>query len=231
MCGRFYLSTSGAEIASHFALLEVPVLAPRYNIAPGQPVPVVRVSHSRGGRVLEPRHWGLVPPWAEGPRGAHRMINARSESAAERPAFRTPLARRRGLVPADGFFEWMHRGRSSRPFAIHRRDGGLLALAALFERWRGPDDRVLDSCAILTTEANGAVRPIHDRMPVILRPQDFEAWLDPAQTDPEAILPLLRPCPDAELALHPVDPRVNDPRCDEPGLIEPERDLFSGAGA
>jgi putative SOS response-associated peptidase YedK len=200
MCGRFFLATSGAEIARHFELGEVPELAPRYNIAPGQPVPVVR---------------------------AHR---ARAETAASVPAFRAALARRRGLVPADGFYEWQHRGRSTRPFAIRVRSG-LFAMAAVCEEWEGPEG-VLATVAVLTTEANEAVRPVHERMPVVVPPTAYAHWLDPEARDAEALAPLLRPCPAEWIAMHPVDRRVGDPREDDARLVEPERDLFSaGSGA
>lgn len=231
MCGRFFLSRSNAEIARHFGLAEPPGLAPRYNIAPGQDVPVVRARAGEGSpsRVLELRRWGLVPGWASDRRSGARPINARAESAAQQALFRSALAQRRGLVPADGFYEWQHRGRSARPFAVRVR-GGLFAMAALYERSSGKGGP-LDTCAILTTEANEAVRPVHDRMPVILAPEDYAAWLDPAQLDAAALAPLLRPCPAEWIELHPVDRRVNDVREDDADLVAPERDLFSAGQA
>jgi putative SOS response-associated peptidase YedK len=208
-----------------FDLAEEPVLAPRFNIAPTQPIPVV---HRAGAaRVLEPMAWGFVSRFPVDAQGAAaRPINARAETVATAPRFRDAFSARRGIVPADGFYEWQHVGKSSRPFAVRRRDGDLLAMAAIFER-READDGPVASCAIVTTGANAVVAPIHDRMPVLLAPEDWARWLDPA-SERAALRALLRPCPPEWLALAPVDRRVNDVRCDDAGLLEPERDLFSG---
>jgi len=227
MCGRFFLSRSGAEVLEHFALTDEPVLAPRYNIAPTQAVPLVRQDAGSGARSLTACRWGFDPGF-EG--RAPRPINARAETLATQSLFRAAFAAQRGLVPADGFYEWQHRGRSSRPFAVRVRDGALFAMAALWTRRDTPDGS-LDSFAIVTTAANERIAAIHDRMPLILAPADYAAWLDPAQRDPAALLSLLRPCPDEWLDLHPVDRRVNDVRCDDASLPEPERDLFSLGGA
>ena len=169
-----------------------------------------------------------MPHFAKALRRGPRPINARSETVATTPLFRDAFARRRGLVPASGFYEWQHRGRSARPFAIRVRGGELFAMAALFDHWEA-ENASLDSCAIVTSAANERVAEIHDRMPVILAPADYALWLDPAVHDPERLLPLLRPCPAAWIDLHPVERRVNDVRSDDAGLAEPERDLFSGA--
>ncbi len=228
MCGRFFLATPGPELARHFGLAAVPDVPPRFNVAPGQPVPLVRVEGEQ--RVLAAPRWGLVPAWAADPASGRRPINARAETAAGSPLFRAALARRRGLVPADGFYEWQHAGRSARPFAIRPGAGGLLAMGALFERWqRGAE--ALESCAILTVPAAGAVRPLHDRMPLLLAPADYERWLDPALDDPAALAPLLAGRGAEGLVAHPVDRRVNDVREDDARLLEPERDLFTAGGA
>ena len=227
MCGRFFLSKSGAEIASHFDLTDEPALAPRFNIAPSQSIPVVRASAGDGDpRVLELRSWGFVPRFAKQLRAGRRPINARAETVATSPLFRGSFARRRGLVPASGFYEWQHRGRSARPFALRVRGGELFAMAALFDHCEA-EDGVLDSCALVTTEANESVAVVHDRMPAILAPADYALWLDPSMQEPERLLPLLRPCAAAWIELYPVARRVNDVRCDDPQLIEPERDLFA----
>ncbi|RIL03100.1 MAG: hypothetical protein DCC71_15555 [Proteobacteria bacterium] len=233
MCGRFFLSRSGHEIAQHFALTDEPVLAPRYNIAPGQPVPVVHaVRGAAPQRVLAEMQWGFVPRFAQSERAGRRPINARAETVATSPLFRDAFARRRALVPADGFYEWQHRGRSARPFAVRVRGGALFAMAAVWERWSGEADGApMASCAIVTTEANAAIGAIHDRMPAIVRPEDYALWLDPAQRDPARLLALLAPVAAADVALHPVDRRVNDVRCDDADLVLPERDLFSLGGA
>lgn len=231
MCGRFFLSRSGAEVMQHFALADEPVLAPRYNIAPTQPVPVVRQRASTGRRVLELRRWGFDPGFeGRAPRTGPRPINARAETVATQPLFRAAFASHRGLVPASGFYEWMHRGRSARPFVVRVRGGALFAMAALCAR-RDAEDGPVDSCAIVTTAANERVALIHDRMPAILAPADYAAWLDPAPQDPVALSSLLRPCPAEWIDVYPVDRRVNDVRCDDPSLVEPERDLFSLGGA
>lgn len=228
MCGRFFLATPGPELARHFGLAAAPGLPARFNVAPGQPVPLVRIE--AGQRVLAAPRWGLVPAWAEDPASGRRPINARAESAASSPLFRAAFAHRRGLVPADGFYEWQHAGRSARPFAIHPRAGGLLAMGALFERWeRGAE--TLETCAILTVPAAGVVRPLHDRMPLLLAPADYARWLDPTLDDPAALAPLLTGSGAEQLEAHPVDRRVNDVREDDAGLVEPERDLFSAGGA
>ena len=227
MCGRFFLSKSGAEIARHFDLAEEPVLAPRFNIAPSQSIPVVRHGDGDGDdRVLEWRSWGFVPRFAKQLRAGRRPINARAETVATSPLFRGAFAHRRGLVPADGFYEWQHRGRSARPFALRVRGGELFAMAAIFDRCE-TDEGTLESCAIVTTEANERVAVVHGRMPAILAPADYALWLDASADDPERLLALLRPCPAAWIEAYPVERRVNDVRCDDPQLIEAERDLFA----
>jgi putative SOS response-associated peptidase YedK len=230
MCGRFFLATPGPELARHFGLAVAPDLPARFNVAPGQPVPLVRAEGPGAERVLAAPRWGLVPPWADDPGSGPRPINARAESAADSSLFRTALARRRGLVPADGFYEWQHVGRSSRPFAVRPSEGGLLAFAALYERWeRGGE--ALETCAILTVPAAGAVRALHDRMPLRIAPADYGRWLDPALTDPTALAPLLAGDGSDGFVTYPVDRRVNDVREDDARLLEPERDLFSAGGA
>ena len=230
MCGRFFLATPGPELARHFGLAAAPELPARFNVAPGQPVPLVRVAPDSGERVLEAPLWGLVPPWADDPRAGPRPINARAESAPASPLFRGALAARRGLVPADGFYEWQHVGRSARPFAVRPRAGGVLALAAVFEHWRRGDQE-LTSCAILTVPAAGPVAALDDRMPLVVAPRDYARWLDPELRDPAALAPLLAGSAVQDWITYPVDRRVNDVREDDPRLLEPERDLFSQAGA
>jgi len=227
MCGRFFLSRSSAEVARAFDLAEEPTLAPHYNIAPSQRVPVIRAQPDGGTRrVLDSMQWGFVPRFAKSRREGTRPINARAETVATTPLFRAAFARRRGVVPADGFYEWQHRGKSARPFAVRLRDGSLLAMAALWERFEDAEG-ALDSCAIVTTEANAAIAPIHDRMPVLLAPDAVATWLDPTLGDVDPLRALLRPCPAEWIESYPVDRRVNDVHCDDARLLEPERDLFS----
>lgn len=165
--------------------------------------------------------WGLIPSWARDPAIGGRMINARSETAADKPAFRSALRRRRCLVPADGFYEWQPVGRVKQPYHIHAAGGGPLAIAGLWERWTAPDGGDIETCALLTTAANDAVAALHDRMPVILSPDDFSRWLDPAVTDPAVIADLLRPVAADHLTWHPVSTRVNRVGEDDADLLRP----------
>ena len=219
MCGRFVLHTPANQLSDRFGPFPGVELSPRYNITPSQPVAAVRAD-ADGKRTLTLLTWGLIPPWAKGEKPDFRMINARAETAHERPAFRGPFARRRCLIPADGFYEWSDAGGGKRPFYIHGRDGNPLALAGLWEQWLGPD-RVVDSCTILTTGANSTVAPIHERMPVILAPDAQAPWLDPTLTETTALSHLLGPAPDGLLTAHPVSRRVNAPANEGPDLIEP----------
>ncbi len=228
MCGRFTLRAPASVVAEHFAVFEMPPFAPRFNIAPTQPVAVVRMTPDRSEpeRQIVPLRWGLVPSWAKDPAIGARMINARAETVAEKPAFRTAMRRRRCLVAADGFYEWCRVGKRKQPYFIRLRDDGPFAFAGLWESWEGPDHSQLDTCTILTTEPNDLMRPIHNRMPLILAPEHYAAWLDASRRDPEPLASLLRPYPDSEMTAHQVDILVNSARNDEPKCIEPVRDLF-----
>ncbi len=220
MCGRYVQSLSADELMEQFDLVEPPSgAAARYNIAPSQPGLVVRRSES--GRRAEPMRWGLVPFWADDPSIGSRLINARSETVVSKPAFRAAMRHRRCLVPATGFYEWKPAGGAKQPYYIHRGDGRPLAFAGLYEHWTGPDGERVDSYVILTTAANDAVRPLHDRMPVVLAAEALEPWLDATRTDAEQAAALLGPCAPHLLAMHPVSRRVNRPAVDEPSLIEP----------
>ncbi len=194
--------------------------APRYNIAPGQNVITVRLPGSDDARIWEHRRWGLVPHWAKDARIGNRMINARSETLAEKPAFRVPLRRQRCLVPADGFYEWAAGPGAKQPYLIARQASRLFAFAGLWEHWEGKDGEVVASCTLVTTAANDRLRSIHHRMPVILPREDYAAWLDPAVQRSEAIVALLRACPDDWLETHPVATRVNDVRNDDSDCVE-----------
>jgi putative SOS response-associated peptidase YedK len=240
MCGRFTLRTSASVIAEQFGLFEVPGFAARFNIAPSQPVPVIRMraeppqgsvkgdspifAETKIGTV--PRElvwlrWGLVPSWAKDPAIGSRLINARAETAAEKPAFRMAMRRRRCLIVADGFYEWQRGGRKKQPYFIHLREDRTFAFAGVWEAWEGADHSTLETCAILTTAANELVSPLHDRMPVILCDACCAAWLDPAVEDPRQLAPLLRPYASDEMQAHPVGDFVNSPTHDSPRCIEP----------
>ncbi|MCB8940821.1 MAG: SOS response-associated peptidase [Ardenticatenaceae bacterium] len=225
MCGRFALMTPTEQLALLFDLPETAVAAlppsvPRYNIAPTQPVAAIRLD-TNGQRDFTFFHWGLIPSWSKDPTIGSRMINARSETVTEKPSFRTAFKRRRCLIPADGFYEWQKLGSGKQPMFI--RPAGEerpFALAGLWELWSDPDGGTLQSCTILTTSPNELMAPIHNRMPVIIEPEDFDLWLNP-EPDPEQGLHLLRPYPAEKMAAYPVSTVVNNPRNDMPDCIQP----------
>ena len=220
MCGRYLLTTPVDALAQLFRFTERPNLGPRYNIAPTQDVPIVRVAREGDRRELIMVRWGLVPWWADDPKIGNRLINARAETIERTPAFREAYQRRRCLVPADGFFEWRKAGKQRQPLLIRRRDQAPFAFAGLWERWKPPDGGVLRSCTIVTCPPNALVAPIHDRMPVILAQDDHAAWLDPEASGRE----LLRPCPAEWLEAIPVNPRVNSPANDDSECLAPVAD-------
>jgi putative SOS response-associated peptidase YedK len=218
MCGRYMLTTPVDALRQLFRFTERPNLAPRYNIAPTQDVPIVRRTRDGAGRELIMVRWGLVPYWAADPKIGNRLINARRESVARTAAFREAYQRRRCLVPADGFFEWQKDGNARVPLLVRRRDQAPFAFAGLWERCPQPGGAVLRSCTIITCPPNELVASVHDRMPVILAPEDYARWLDPSQADGRA---LLKPYPAAELEAVAVSPRVNSPQHDDPECIAP----------
>lgn len=221
MCGRFTLTTPIETLVETFQLSSVPEdSAPRYNIAPTQSVAAV-LTDEEEHRHLAWLRWGLIPAWAKDPSIGNRMINARAETMAEKPAFRVALQRRRCLVLADGFYEWQRVEGGKQPIYIRMADGRPFAFAGLWERWRASDGSSLDSCTILTTGPNELVRPIHDRMPVILPPEAYDLWLDPTVRSAEPLLPLLRPYRAGVMTAFPVSPLVNNPANDDPRCIEP----------
>jgi putative SOS response-associated peptidase YedK len=220
MCGRFSLTRSATEVAEHFGLGDVPSLGPRYNVAPGQPVLVVSQPSASAPRRGQLRVWGLLPRWTREAAGG--WINARIESAAERPAFRDALRLRRCLIPADGFYEWSGPAARRAPHHVTLPQGSLFAMAGLYDTWRGPDGEVRETCAVLTTPARGAVRALHDRMPVILEPARYAAWLDPALRDEGAPCALATDRLGEALVTRRVGPRVNDTRHDDPACLEDE---------
>ncbi len=220
MCGRFSLGVDTDRLVAEFGLADVAVpWEPRYNIAPTQPVPAV--VRSDDGLRLGALRWGLVPHWADDPGIGSRMINARSETVDTKPAFRDPFHRRRCWVLADGFYEWRNDDGGKTPFHFHLPDRAPFAFAGLWDRWRGDDDEIV-SCTILTTEPSDEVRPIHDRMPVILPAGVRDRWLDP-DADAADLKVLLRPFP-GRLEHHPVSRRVNRPANDDPSLVAPVSD-------
>jgi putative SOS response-associated peptidase YedK len=220
MCGRFTLEKSIGDLGSLFEVRAIAELPARYNIAPTQPIVAIRQAEAGDEREWVLLRWGLIPAWAREPAAVPLLINARAETAAGKPAFRAALRRRRCLVPADGFYEWQGAGSQKQPFHMRRRDGAPFALAGLWERWEGPEGAI-DSCALLTTASNELMRPIHERMPVILDPQDFELWLDPGMQDVEMLQGLLRPYPAEAMVAYPVSRVVNNARNDDPQCVLP----------
>ncbi len=203
-----------------------PDLVPRYNIAPTQMVPVVRPSG--GQRELFAMRWGLVPFWAADLRIGARMIDARAETVSTKPAFRTAFERRRCLVPSDGYYEWLREGKRKQPYLMHLQDHQPFGMAGLWERWKpktGSDESAVESFTIITTSASRDTEDIHDRMPVILHPSDYDRWLDPENTDKQALEGLLLPY-DGQLLVDPVNSIVNNVKNDVPECVEVQRTLF-----
>lgn len=221
MCGRYTLSTP-TDLLSDLYELETDVTTqPRFNIAPTQEAPVIRVSPETGTRRLDLLRWGLVPFWAKDPAIGNRMINARSETVAEKPAYRVSLRKKRCLIPADGFYEWQATGGGKQPFFFHRKDGHPFVMAGLWDRWEKGDSGPLESFTILTTSPNDIVAPIHKRMPVILEPEYFRSWLDPSLEDLESLMDLLAPTPSSMLEAYPVSTYVNSPAHEGPECVDP----------
>ncbi len=220
MCGRFSLYTLVEMLIDVFDLSPVVLdVQPRYNIAPTQPVAVLTNDRPRE---LQHHRWGLIPPWAKDPSAGAKMINARGESLAEKPSFRSPYRSRRCLILADGFYEWRKEGRTRTPHYFQLRSAQPFAMAGLWEEWKDPEGSVVPSCAIITTEANETVRPVHHRMPVILPQHAHEAWLDPAPQSPLDLDSLLLPYPALKMSSTQVSPRVNSVANDDPDCIRPQ---------
>lgn len=221
MCGRYFIDAKLEDIEQLVGPLSSRVrLQPRYNIAPEQPVAVIHAD-ATAARHLTFMRWGLIPGWSKGPDRRFSMINARAETVAEKPAYRSAIRYRRCLIPASGFYEW-RAGAHKQPFVIRRTDQQLMMFAGLWEDWMGPDGSEISSCSIIVTEANAAVRPVHERMPVILDRKDFAHWLDRSEQHSKDVLPLLKPCEPQVLEVYPVSREVNNPQHDGPRLIQSE---------
>ncbi len=219
MCGRYASHLPAAAIARLFHTTgSPPNVAPSWNVVPTQSAPVVRRHPETGERRLDLLSWGFLPHWTKDAKAARRPINARAETGTTAPRWRDAFARRRCLVPADAFYEWQAGPAGKQPFAIARRDGDPMAFAGLWDGWRSPEGEVVRSFAIITTAGNATMAPIHDRMPVILEPSDWPAWLGEAEGDPAA---LLRPAADDVLRVWPVARAVNSPRNNGADLLAP----------
>ena len=218
MCGRFALKTPPRTIQEHFCLPESITLPPRYNIAPSQNVAAVRMMPGKSVRQMVMLHWGLIPHWAKDMKIGYRMINARAETLLQKPSFKAPYKKRRCLIPADGFYEWLHTGKSKIPYYIQLKKGAVFGLAGLWESWNSPDGDHVESCTIITAEANRLIRTIHDRMPVIISPDRYETWLQDS-AELQMMQQILTPYPAEEMRMHRVGPEVNSPRNDSPECI------------
>jgi putative SOS response-associated peptidase YedK len=218
MCGRFFILASPRELADLFGLADVPDVAPRYNVAPTQPVMAVGLS-KEGRPAAATFRWSIVPPWATDPKPG--PINARSETVADKPTFAEAIRKRRCLIPSSGFFEWLRQGKAKQPFAFRMADDRPFAFAGIWEAWRPESGPPLLTCAILTTAANELVRPVHDRMPVILDPRHYGAWIDRDVQEPAELAPMLQPFAADRMRAFPVSPVVNNPKNDDARCIEP----------
>jgi putative SOS response-associated peptidase YedK len=220
MCGRYVITSSPAAIRALFGYPEQPNFPPRYNVAPTQPIAVVRLHDGKRQFVL--MRWGLIPSWVKDPKAFSLLINARGESVIDKPAFRAAMRRRRCLIPADGFYEWKEVGGRKRPYFVRLKgSGGPFAFAGLWETWTGPNGEELDTAAIVTTNANRTLSAIHDRMPVIVPPEAFDLWLDCAKVDGKIAAALLTPAREDLLEAYEISPAVNRVANDSQALIAP----------
>ncbi|HUO53783.1 MAG TPA: SOS response-associated peptidase [Rhodoblastus sp.] len=219
MCGRFAITSPPEAVRAHFRYAEQPNFPPRYNIAPTQPIPIVAAR--RDGRHFQLARWGFLPGFVKDPKDFPLIINARAETLTQKPSFRAALRRRRCLAPADAWYEWRANGKGPKtPFLLRRRDGGLMAFAGLWETFADASGGEIDTACIITTSANGATVAIHDRMPALIAPEDFDAWLNPDETIAPP-LDLLRPAPEDDIEFFAISPRVNRVANDGPEIQAP----------
>ena len=218
MCGRFTIDIPPALLVEIFGLAETPAILPRFNVAPTQQVPVIR-RYTDGQNHLDDLRWGLIPSWANDPSIGSKMINGRSETVSEKPAFKQAVRYRRCLVPSSGFYEWLTEGKVKRPMYIRLKDGSPMVFAGLWETWKNAEGTVIESCTILTTASNRLVEPLHDRMPVILSPDEYPTWLDRTTTNPAGLVRLFQPYPADLMEMYPVSQLVNKVANDGPELV------------
>jgi len=220
MCGRFSLGASAATLANHFNVQESVSWHESYNLAPSQTVLTI-VQPAGAAREMRRMRWGLIPSWARDPAIGNQLINARAETVATKPAFRTALRERRCLIVTDGFYEWEALGRRKQPWYIRRKDGRPFAFAGLWDRWTDPAGTEIQSCTIITTTPNALIQRFHHRMPVILSQADYDLWLDVRIREMDRLLPLLTPYPPEEMTVYPVSAFVNNPANDSPACQSP----------
>jgi len=219
MCGRFTLTVSPATLSGLFKAEWSSPFKPRYNIAPTQQSPVVRISPADNSLHIDLLKWGLIPSWAKDASIGNHMINARSETVDQKPSFRTALKHRRCIVPASGFYEWQEVGGKKHPLYIKLKDSSLMMFAGIWDHWKNPDGEVIESFSILTTVTNELIQPLHDRMPVILTPEDKDIWLDTQVADPEQLKLLFQPYQSDLMEMYQISDLVNSPRNDNPECI------------
>ena len=218
MCGRFVLTADGELIQQQFDLQFTPEgITARYNIAPGQPIAVITNSDPAN---LTFHRWGLIPSWAKDAKIGNRLINARAETLHEKPSFKNAYKRRRCLIPSNGFYEWAKHGNAKKPMYIHLKDHALFAFAGLWETWNSPHGDEITTCTIITTEPNDVVKPLHHRMAVILRPENYKTWLSTEEMLPDSLQPLLQPYNANRMEAYEVSRFVNSPANDTPQCIE-----------
>jgi putative SOS response-associated peptidase YedK len=220
MCSRYSLTSPPEAVRAYFGYGDTPNFPARYNIAPTQPIPVV-CRDREGARRFRLMRWGLLPSFVKDPKKFPTLINARSEEVVEKSSFRNAMRWRRCLIPADGFYEWTGPKGKRRPFLLRPKTAKIIAFAGLYERWRDGQGGEIDTVAILTCPSNASVSVLHDRMPVVLAPEDFASWLDVKGTPPETAAALLRPAPEDLFEAIELNPKINDSKRDEPGIQEP----------
>ncbi len=225
MCGRYRLARKKEILAETFDAENEVDWSPRYNVAPGQDVPVVRQDAARPARSLSLIRWGLIPAWSKDAKAGYKMINARAETVSDLPAFRDPFRSRRCLVPADGFYEWAKQGKQKSPFCFSMADDSVFAFAGIWDGWRdpqkrNPDKEWIETCSIITTSANALLSGIHDRMPVIMKPDNYDFWLDPGFKKVDDLRDMLKPFPADVMRHYRVSARINSVKNDDPACAE-----------
>ena len=219
MCGRFSFTQPEKVVTEVFQLASVPSLSPRYNIAPTQLVPTILTNSDNRKRQLKMLRWGLIPSWSKDMKIGAKLINARAETVAEKPSFRAAFKRRRCLILADGFYEWQHQEKKKQPFYFRLQDQQPFAFAGLWEHWEKEAGEIIETCTIITTEANDLMRSIHDRMPVILDPKNYDLWLDPELQEREILQSFLQPYQSEAMTVYPVSTKVNNAKVDSADCI------------
>lgn len=219
MCGRFTLQYSAEMLAQIFGAKVSQDITPRYNIAPTQQSPVVRISPTDNQLHIDYLKWGLIPSWAKDPTIGSKMINARSETVDEKPSFKSALKHRRCIIPASGFYEWQEVDGKKHPLYIKLKDDSLMMFAGIWDHWKSPEGEVIESFSMLTTISNELIKPLHERMPVILVPGNKDIWLDSLISDPEQLRLFFTPYPSDMMDMYPVSDLVNSPRNDKPECI------------